>query len=115
MEVIMQAALELTRSIDKDLEDLDETDQAIDRLGKRLEAQEQRIAQLKRDGIDSTSAEQIRGSIHGSLKELIMHRALIIHALSAGTEEMPSTSRVQDVPRLLRSCPQRHPTAQHLV
>ncbi|WP_018004496.1 hypothetical protein [Cupriavidus neocaledonicus] len=78
----MQAGLEVTRSIEDDLADLDETDQAIQYLGKRLEAQEQRIAQLTRDGIDSTSAEQIRASIRDSLKELIMHRALIIHALA---------------------------------
>lgn len=78
----MQAGSEVTRCVEADLEDLDETDQAIERLGKRLEAQERRIAQLKRDGIDSTSAQQIRASIRDSLKELIMHRALIMHALA---------------------------------
>lgn len=78
----MQAGLQVTRSIEEDLEDLDETDQAIERLGKRLEAQEQRIAQLKRDSIASETAEQIRSNIRDSLKELIMHRALIMHAIA---------------------------------
>lgn len=65
-----------------DLEDLDETDQAIERLGKRIAAQEQRIAHLKRDGIDSETAEQIRAAMGDSLKQLLMHRALILHAMT---------------------------------
>ncbi|CAN7768153.1 hypothetical protein LJR296_007258 [Cupriavidus necator] len=78
MPAQVRAGLEVTRSLDKDLEDLEETDQAIERLGKRLEAQEKRIAQLSKDGIDSTGAEQIRAS----LKSLIMHRAMIMHTLA---------------------------------
>jgi Spy/CpxP family protein refolding chaperone len=78
----MQPGLEVTRNIEQDLEDLDETDQAIERLGKRIEAQEQRIAHLKKDGIDSETAEQIRASMCDSLKELIKHRALIVHAIT---------------------------------
>lgn len=79
----MQPGLEVTRNIDEDLEDLDKTDQAIERLGKRIEAQEQRIAQLKRDGIDSESAEQIRANMCSTLKELFKHRALIMHAITS--------------------------------
>lgn len=78
----MQPGLHITRSLEEDLEDLEETDQAIERLGKRLEAQEQRIAQLKRDRIASETAELIRSNIRESLKELMMHRALIVHAMT---------------------------------
>lgn len=78
----MQSATEATRSIETDIEDLDDTDRAIERLGNRIDAQEQRIAQLKRDGIDGESAEKMRADMHDSLKELIMHRALIMHAIA---------------------------------
>ncbi|RDK05460.1 hypothetical protein DN412_36860 [Cupriavidus lacunae] len=78
----MHPALEVTRNIEEDLEDLDETDQAIERLGKRIDAQQQRIAHLKRDGIASETAEQIRANMCDSLKELIMHRALVMHAIT---------------------------------
>lgn len=49
MASIVQPGVALTRSIKEELEDLDETDRAIERSGKRMEAQEQRIAHLKRD------------------------------------------------------------------
>jgi len=78
----MQAGSAVTRSLEDDLEDLDETDLAIDRLGRRIEAQEQRIAQLRRDGIDSWSAEQILANMRDSIKELIRHRTLITQAIA---------------------------------
>ena len=54
----MRPGVEATRNIEDELEDLDETDRAIERSGKRTEAQEQRIAQLKREDIVSESAEK---------------------------------------------------------
>lgn len=82
MEIIMQPGLETTLSIEEALKDLDEANLAIERAEKRIAAQELRIAQLKRDRIDSDSAERILASMRGSLKELIMHRALIVHAIA---------------------------------
>lgn len=78
----MQPGLEVTRSIEEDLKDLDETDLAIERLGKRIAAQELRTAQLKRDRIDSDTAEKMLANMRDSLKKLIMHRALIVHAIA---------------------------------
>lgn len=78
----MQSGAEATRNMEAELEDLDETDSAIERAGKRIEAQEQRIAQLKREGIDSESAEKLLADMRDSLKELIMHRALIIRTIT---------------------------------
>lgn len=79
----MKIKHKVTRSIEKDLEDLDETDQAIVRLSKRLEAQEHRIVQLKRDGVETETAEQLRSNMRDSLKDLIAHRALIMQALAS--------------------------------
>ncbi|MGO4812786.1 hypothetical protein AB4156_24830 [Cupriavidus sp. 2MCAB6] len=78
----MQPGVEATRNIEEELEDLDETDSAIERAGKRIEAQEQRIAQLKREGTDSESAEKLLGDMRDSLKQLIMHRALIVKTIA---------------------------------
>lgn len=78
----MQPALEVTPNIEEALEDLDETDRAIERSGKRIEAQQQRIAQLKREGMDSESAEQLLANMWDSLKELLMHRALVVKAIT---------------------------------
>lgn len=78
----MQPGVEATRNIEEELEDLDETDSAIERAGKRIEAQEQRIAQLKREGTDSESAEKLLGEMRDSLKQLIMHRALIVKTIA---------------------------------
>jgi len=78
----MQAGSAVTRSLEDDLEDLDETDLAIDRLGRRIQAQEHRIAQLKKDGLYGPSAEQIVVSMRDSLKELIRHRMLITQAIA---------------------------------
>lgn len=78
----MQPGLEATLSIEESLQDLDEANLAIERAEKRIAAQELRIAQLKRDRVDSDSAERILASMRGSLKELIMHRALIVHAIA---------------------------------
>lgn len=78
----MQPALEVTPNIEEELEDLDETDRAIERSGKRIEAQQQRIAQLKREGMDSESAEQLLANMWDSLKELLMHRALVVKAIT---------------------------------
>ncbi len=72
------------RNKEEDLEELDETDRAIERLGERIQAQEKRLAQLKREGIDVKSAEEIRANLCESLKELLKHRALIQHALTYG-------------------------------
>lgn len=78
----MQPGLEVPRSIEQELRDLDETHLAIDRVEKRIVAQELRIEQLKSDRIDSDSAERLLASLRESLKELIMHRALIVHAIA---------------------------------
>ncbi|MGT2493159.1 hypothetical protein ACU4GD_28275 [Cupriavidus basilensis] len=82
MESIMQPGIEATRNIEEELEDLDETDRAIERAGKRIEAQEQRITQLKREGTDIESAEKLLGDMRDSLKQLIMHRALVVKAIT---------------------------------
>lgn len=66
----------------EDLRDLDETHVAIERVEKRIVAQEMRIAQLKRDCVESDSAERLLATMRDSLKELIMHRALIVHAIA---------------------------------
>lgn len=79
----MQPGVEATRDIEESLEDLDETDRAIEHAEKRVEAQEQRIAQLKREGIDSKSAEQLLADMCDSLKQLILHRALIVKSITS--------------------------------
>ncbi|KJK21106.1 hypothetical protein UB46_29470 [Burkholderiaceae bacterium 16] len=79
----MQPGVEATRDIEEELEDLDETDRAIEHAGKRVEAQEQRIAQLKQEGIDSKSAEQLLADTCDSLKQLILHRALIVKSITS--------------------------------
>lgn len=81
MEIIMQPGLE-ARCIEQDLQDLDDTDLAILRAEKRIAAQELRIAQLNRDGIDSASAQAMLANMREGLKELIMHRALIVHGIT---------------------------------
>ncbi|WP_240745800.1 hypothetical protein [Cupriavidus oxalaticus] len=81
MEIIMQPGLE-ARCIEQDLQDLDDTDLAILRAEKRIAAQELRIAQLNRDGIDSASAQAMLTNMREGLKELIMHRALIVHGIT---------------------------------
>ena len=83
----MQPESEAVRSVEVDLEDLDETGRAIERSEKRIEAQQQRIAQLKRDGVDSEPAEQILVKMRVRLKELIMHRALVALAMAQRTAE----------------------------
>ena len=77
----MQARL-APRNIQEDLKELDDTDRFIERLGRRIHAQERRIAELKRDGIESKSAEQIRANLCDSLRDLVMHRALILHGMT---------------------------------
>ncbi|PLP97943.1 hypothetical protein CYJ10_24420 [Cupriavidus pauculus] len=77
-------ARSVTRDTEEDLDELDETDRAIERLEKRIQAQEQRVAQLKREGIVGQSAEQIRVNLCESLEELVRHRALILHDLANG-------------------------------
>lgn len=78
----MRPGVEVTRNIEEELVDLDETDRAIERSGKRIEAQEQRIAHLKRDGVDGESAELLLADMRDSLKQLILHRALIVTAIT---------------------------------
>ena len=74
-------ARSVIRNVEEDLQELDETDRAIKRLGQRIRAQEQRLVQLKRDGIGIQSAEKIRADLCNSLQELVKHRALILQAL----------------------------------
>ncbi|WER46981.1 hypothetical protein CupriaWKF_05240 [Cupriavidus sp. WKF15] len=77
----MQARL-APRNIQEDLKELDDTERSIERLGQRIHAQERRIAELKRDGIESNSAEQIRARLCDSLSDLVKHRALILHDMT---------------------------------
>lgn len=77
----MQPGFEATRSLEEDLEDLDETHRAIALTEKRLDSQKRRIAQLKEDGIECHSAEKMLADMHRSLKDLIRHRALVIQAI----------------------------------
>lgn len=77
----MQARL-APRNIQEDLRELDDTDRSIERLGLRIQAQERRIAELKRDGIESKSAEQIRAKLCDSVCDLVKHRALILHGMT---------------------------------
>jgi len=81
MEVIMRLSPEITRRLGEHLEDLHETNQVIERLEKRIDAQERRIAQLKIDGVDIEPAENLRDGMRNSLQELIKHRALIMLAI----------------------------------
>ncbi len=83
----MQPESEAVRSVEEDLEDLDEAGRAIERSEKRIEAQQQRIAQLKRDGVDSEPAEHILVKMRASLKELIMHRALVALTMAQRSAE----------------------------
>jgi hypothetical protein len=78
----MQAGPDASYSIEEDLEDLDETDRAIERAEKRLYAQEQRVALLRKEGVDDDSANTLLANMRSSVKELIMHRALVAHALA---------------------------------
>lgn len=73
-----------TRNIEEDLRELDETARSIERLGARIQAQERRIAALRRDGVETVSAEEIRARLCDSLKDMVMHRALILHAMTYG-------------------------------
>ncbi len=77
----MQPGVEDTRNLEEELEDLDETERAIERSGKRIEAQEQRIAHLKMDGVNSESAEKLLADMRDSLKQRIVHRALIVKTI----------------------------------
>jgi hypothetical protein len=43
------------RNIEEDLRELDETARSIERLGARVQAQERRIAALRRDGVETGS------------------------------------------------------------
>ncbi|MBP0624723.1 hypothetical protein [Cupriavidus consociatus] len=78
----MRPGIEAPRSIGENLKDLDETELAIERLERRIGAQEARIAQLKRDGIDCSTAQEIRANMHQSLGALLKHRSLVQHALA---------------------------------
>ncbi len=70
------------RSREDDLREFDETDRSIERLGERIHAQEKRIAVLKREGAECQCAERLHASMCDRLKDLVMHRALILHAMT---------------------------------
>lgn len=77
----MQRGFEAARSLEEELEDLDETDRAIKLAEKRLDSQKRRLAQLKADGVQSQSAERILADMNRSLEDLIRHRALVVQAI----------------------------------
>lgn len=92
----MQPGVEPLRSIEEDLQDLDETDQAIERLSNRIDAQQQRVAQLKRDRVDANTAEAMLANMRASLKQLVMHRALVVHAMARRSAGRTRVERVQN-------------------
>ncbi|SPR97615.1 hypothetical protein [Cupriavidus taiwanensis] len=94
----MQPGREPLRSIAEDLRDLDETDQAIERLSNRIDAQQLRVAQLKRDRVDANTAEAMLENMRASVKQLVMHRALVVHAMARRSAGRTRADRFQGGP-----------------